>query len=102
MVEKKHIPNYLWTALGISLLVFVVVVVILALRGPAIGNVFSNVIMGGFDSNSVAQSSAAAMKDVEKKLASTNSQLSQTRLIIREGNLNMIVEDTRSTREAII
>jgi len=81
----------LWGFLGVVLIVVVAGIVVLALLGPVVGNVFS-----GITSNLPMTSSSTGAG--AGKLAS--QQLTE-RLIIREGRISMVVEDTLVAKESI-
>ncbi len=81
----------LWAFFGVVLVLVVATIVVLSLLGPAVGNVFSTV------TNELVISSPSTGTG-SAKLAS--QQLSE-RLIIREGNISMVVEDTLAAKESI-
>jgi hypothetical protein len=81
----------LWAFLGIVLVLVVASIIVLALLGPAVGNVFSTV------NHSLTMSSPSSDTG-SGKLAS--QQLTE-RLIIREGNISIVVEDTLAAKGSI-
>ncbi len=80
--------SILWSTLGITLIIAVLSIVVLMLIGPTVGNVFSNI------------TSNLSLTPSPNR-ASSVPQQSIVRLIIREGSISMVVEDTRATKESI-
>ncbi len=99
-------------AIGVILIVVVSVIVVLALMGPAISNVFQSVVDAGpMPSYGIAGGeSGGPITDMDESspagLASPayerpKTTASDERLIVREGDITLVIEDTRAARETI-
>jgi hypothetical protein len=89
--KKPQIRSVRWPLVAVALLIVCMTVIALSLLGPAVSNVFSNV------TNELVTTSGSSGSDYTGSIAAQVP----SRVIIREGYITLVAEDTQATKGAI-
>lgn len=107
--KTKMSMTFIWQMGGVMAVVLILTVMILTLLGPPIGNTFSRIssgLEGGNNGSSIDRPPPSTLATIPPPIIDNTQNATPVpeimeRLIVRNGSINMVVEDPRTVRRQI-